>query len=103
MKLRAQTDWIVVKELKNTFNENNNIIQPETIKRHYVIAEVISVGNGVALLDGKRSETDIKVGNKVVYGVEKSEFPTGPAQPFEIEGVEYAAIRETWIYAILDD
>ena len=68
MKIRPLHDRIVVKRLAEETTTKGGIIIPDTAKEKPISGEVIAVGNGKLLDDGKLRPLDIQVGNKILFG-----------------------------------
>ena len=68
MKIRPLHDRIVVKRLAEETTTKGGIIIPDTAKEKPISGEVLSVGNGKLLDDGKLRPLDIQVGNKILFG-----------------------------------
>jgi chaperonin GroES len=68
MKLRPLGDHIIVKPLSLEETSASGIIIPETVdKERPERGEVIAIGPGRVLEDGKRTPMEVKVGDKVVF------------------------------------
>ena len=65
--LKPLGDRIVVKALEAESQSAGGIILPENAKEKPQKAEVLAVGPGKLLDNGKLSAVDVKVGDKVVY------------------------------------
>ncbi len=65
--LKPLGDRIVVKALEAESQSAGGIILPENAKEKPQKAEVLAVGPGKLLDNGKISAVDVKVGDKVVY------------------------------------
>lgn len=68
MKIRPLHDRIVVKRLAEEATTKGGIIIPDTAKEKPISGEVLAVGNGKLLDDGKLRPLDIQVGNKILFG-----------------------------------
>ena len=95
LKLRPLYDRIVVrrKEAKETMR--GGIIIPDTAKEKPQEAEVIAVGHGKRLEDGKLMPIDIKVGDRILFGKYSS-------SDIKVDGEEYLIMREDEVLGILD-
>ncbi len=65
--LKPLGDRIVVKALEAEQQSSGGIILPDTAKEKPQQGEVLAVGPGKTLDNGKTSAVDVKVGDKVVY------------------------------------
>ncbi|UFX83372.1 co-chaperone GroES [Candidatus Absconditicoccus praedator] len=66
-KLVPIEDRIVVKTIKEESKTKGGIVLPETTKEKPGRGEVVAVGEGKILDDGKRAPMDIKVGDVVHF------------------------------------
>jgi chaperonin GroES len=67
MSLKPLGDRIVVKALAAEPISTGGIVLPESAKEKPQQAEVLAVGPGKLLDNGKRVAPDVRVGDKVVY------------------------------------
>ena len=65
--LKPLGDRIVIKALEPETQSSGGIILPETAQEKPQQGEVIAVGPGKTLDNGKQSSVDVKVGDKIVY------------------------------------
>jgi len=65
--LKPLGDRIVIKALEAETQSTGGIILPETAQEKPQQGEVIAVGPGKTLDNGKLSSVDVKVGDKIVY------------------------------------
>ena len=69
MKIRPIKDHIVVKRTEeNDAKKVGSIIIPDTAKEKSLTADVIAIGSGRVLKDGKKLPLEVKVGDKVLIG-----------------------------------
>ena len=61
-------DRVIVKRVKEEEKTKGGIIIPDTAKEKPIEGEVIAVGNGKVLEDGKVRKLDVKVGDRVLFG-----------------------------------
>ncbi|MGB7542126.1 MAG: co-chaperone GroES [Burkholderiales bacterium] len=95
MKIRPLHDRVVVKRLEGESKTAGGIVIPDTAGEKPDQGEVISVGKGKILEDGKVRPLDVKVGDRVLF----AKYSAG--QPVKIEGTEYLVIREEDILGVL--
>ena len=96
MKLRPLNDRLIVKALPKEEVTKAGIIIPESVdKERPEQGEVIAVGPGKLLDDGKRSTMDVKVGDKIMF---KKYAP----DEIKLDGTEYLVISEYDILAVLE-
>ena|SRR3989338_6806540 len=95
LKLRPLHDRLIVKRLTEEEKTKGGIIIPDTAKEKPQEAEVIAVGNGKVLDDGKKVPLDVKVGDKIL-------FSKYSGNEVKIEGEEYLILREEDVQAIVE-
>ncbi len=67
-KIKPLGDNVVLKPIVEKEENKSGIVLPETVaKEKTEIAEVIAVGEGKLLSNGKRSEMGVKAGDRVLY------------------------------------
>ena len=95
IKLQPLGDKIIVKPTEEKEKTPGGIFLPQTSKEKPEKGEVIAVGPGKLLENGKRAGLSVKVGDKVVFK------KYGPDE-IKIEDKEYLIISEEDILAILE-
>ena len=95
MKIRPLHDRIVVKRLDEERKTASGIVIPDTAAEKPDQGEVLAIGNGKILEDGKVRALDIKVGDKVLFG--KYSGTT-----VKIKDEELLVIREDDVMGILE-
>jgi len=94
MKIRPLHDRVVVERLDAESKSAGGIVIPDTAGEKPDQGEIIAVGKGKILEDGKVRPLDVKVGDRVLFGKY-----TG--QAVKIEGTEYLVMREDDIMGIV--
>ena len=95
MKVRPLYDRIVVKRIVEEETKAGGIIIPDSAKEKPQQGEVIAVGPGKRLEDGKLAALEVKVGDKILFGkYSGSEVPK--------LGEEYLIMREDEVLGILE-
>ena len=94
MKARPLNDRILLKRIEEKEAVKGGIIIPDTAKEKPMEGEVISVGPGKMMEDGKRSPMDLKAGDRVLFG-------KYAGTEIKIDDVEYVIMREEEILAVL--
>lgn len=94
LKVRPLHDRLIVKRLAEEEKTKGGIIIPDAAKEKPQEAEVIAVGNGRILDDGKVVALEVKVGDKVL-------FSKYSGTEIKIEGEEYLIIKEDDVQAIV--
>ena len=95
MNIRPLYDRIVVKRIEEQEATRNGIVIPDSAKEKPQEGEVLAVGHGKRLEDGKLVALDVKVGDRVLFG-KYSGTET------KVVGTEYIIMREDDVLGILD-
>jgi chaperonin GroES len=95
MKIRPLQDRLVVKRLAEEEKTKGGIIIPETAKEKPIEGEVIAVGNGKVLEDGKVRALDVKKGDRVLFGKYSG-------TEIKVDGVEHLILREDEVLGIIE-
>jgi chaperonin GroES len=95
MKLRPLHDRLVVKRLDNENKTASGIVIPDNAAEKPDQGEVLAVGNGKILEDGKVRPLDVKVGDKVLFGKYSG-------QTVKVDGNELLVLREDDVMAVID-
>ncbi|HTK82740.1 MAG TPA: co-chaperone GroES [Bacteroidota bacterium] len=91
MKINPLSDRVIIKPSPAEEKTKGGIILPDTAKEKPVVGEVVAVGPGKRD-DGKFFETELKVGDKVLYGKYSGTEVT-------LDGQEFLIMRESDIFA----
>jgi chaperonin GroES len=95
MKIRPLYDRIVVRRIEEQETKRGGIIIPDSAKEKPQEGEVIAIGNGKRLEDGKLVPLDVKVGDRILFGkYSGSEVKLGED--------EYIIMREDDVFGVLD-
>ncbi len=95
MNIRPLYDRIVVKRIEEQETTRNGIIIPDSAKEKPQEGEVLAVGHGKRLEDGKLVALDVKVGDRVLFGKYSG-------SDTKLEGTEYIIMREDDVLGIFD-
>ena len=95
MKLRPLHDRLVVKRLDNERKTASGIVIPDNAAEKPDQGEVLAVGNGKILEDGKVRPLDVKVGDKVLFGKYSG-------QTVKVDGDELLVMREEDIMGVVE-
>src|SRR5512144_2294878 len=68
MKIRPLHDRIIVKRLEEERKTASGIVIPDTAAEKPDQGEVVAVGTGKILEDGKVRALEVKVGDKILFG-----------------------------------
>ena len=94
MNIKPLGDRVVIKKLEAESTTKSGIVLTGTAKEQPQEAEVMAVGPG-AVVDGKRGEMDVKVGDKILY----SKYA---GTDVKVAGEEYIILRQDDILAIVE-
>jgi chaperonin GroES len=95
VKIRPLGDRVVIKALSRETVTKSGIVLPDTAKEKPQEGEIIAVGPGKVLDNGKRIELELSVGQKVLFakyaGIE-----------VKIDDEEYLILRESDIMGVVE-
>jgi chaperonin GroES len=94
MKIRPLADRIVVKRLEQETKTKGGIIIPDTAKEKPVEGQVVAVGSGKVLKNGKVRAPEVKVGDKILFGKYSG-------TEVKLDGVEHVILGEDDVLAVL--
>ena len=92
--LKPLGDRVVIRVLEQEEKTASGIFLPDTAKEKPSKGEVIAVGSGKLLDDGKRLALDVKVGDKII-------FSKYAGTEVKFEGTDYLIVSERDILAII--
>ena len=95
MKIRPLHDRIIVKRLEEERKTASGIVIPDTAAEKPDQGEVIAVGNGKVLDDGKLRTLEVKVGDKILFGKYSG-------QTVKVEGEELLVMREEDVMGVIE-
>ena len=95
MKIRPLYDRIVVKRIEEQETVRGGIIIPDTAKEKPQEGEVVAVGHGKRLEDGRLVPLDLNVGDRILFGKYSG-------SDIKLDGVEYLIMREDEVLGVLD-
>jgi chaperonin GroES len=95
MNIRPLHDRIVAKRLQEEEKTAGGLFIPDTAKEKPLEAEIIAVGHGKILDDGKVRPLDVKAGDKVLIGKYSG-------SEVKINGEEHIILREDDILAVIE-
>lgn len=96
MNIRPLYDRIVVKRIEEQETTRNGILIPDSAKEKPQEGEVMAVGHGKRLEDGKLAALDVKIGDRVLFGKYSGSETT------KLDGTEYIIMREDDVLGILN-
>ena len=95
MNIRPLYDRIVVKRIEEQETVKGGIIIPDTAKEKPQEGEVVAVGKGKRLEDGKVVPLDVSVGDRILFGKYSG-------QAVKVDGNEVLVMREEDILAVVN-
>jgi chaperonin GroES len=95
MKIRPLYDRIVVKRIDEQETTRSGIIIPDSAQEKPQEAEVVAVGNGKRLEDGKVVALDVKAGDRILFGKYSG-------NEIRLDGEEYLIMREDDILGVIE-
>ncbi|MCH7866358.1 MAG: co-chaperone GroES [Myxococcales bacterium] len=94
MKLRPLQDRILVKRIDEEETTKGGIIIPDSAKEKPQEGEVVAVGKGKILDNGKLQKLDVKKGDRVLFGQYGGTEVT-------LDGTEHVIMREDDVLGVL--
>src|SRR6187551_575565 len=94
-KIRPLQDRVIVKRVKEEEKTKGGIIIPDSAKEKPIEGEVLAVGNGKVLEDGKVRALDIKPGDRVLFGKYSG-------TEVKLDGEEALILREDDILGVIE-
>ena len=95
MKIRPLYDRIVVKRIEEKEQMHGGLYIPDTAKEKPQEGEVVAVGKGKRLEDGKVIPLDVQPGDRILFGKYSG-------SDIKLETEEYLIMREDEVLGILD-
>lgn len=95
MKIRPLHDRIIVKRLEEELKTASGIVIPDTAAEKPDQGEVLAIGKGKVLDDGKVRPLDVKVGDRVLFGKYSG-------QTVKVKGDELLVMREEDVMGVLE-
>jgi chaperonin GroES len=95
MKIRPLQDRVVVRRIQEEEKSRGGIIIPDSAKEKPIEGEVIAVGSGKVMDDGKQVALDVKKGDRVLFG-------KYAGTEVKIDGVEHLILREEEILGVIE-
>jgi chaperonin GroES len=94
MNIRPLYDRIVVKRIEEKETMQGGIIIPDTAKEKPQEGEVVAVGQGKRLENGKVVPLDVQAGDRILFGKYSG-------NEIKLDGEEYIIMREDEVLGIL--
>ena len=94
MKIRPLHDRVIVKRLEEEKKSAGGILIPDNAAEKPDQGEVIAVGKGKILEDGKVRPLDVKVGDRILFGKYSG-------STVKVDLIEYLVMREEDIMGVV--
>jgi len=94
MKIKPLQDRILVKRVESEEKTAFGIIIPDNAKEKPMEGEVVAVGSGKTLDDGKLRKPDVKVGDRVL-------FSKYSGSEVKVDGIEHLILREDDLLGVI--
>ncbi|HME05487.1 MAG TPA: co-chaperone GroES [Bryobacteraceae bacterium] len=95
MNIRPLYDRVVVKRVEDKETMQGGLYIPDSAKEKPQEGEVVAVGQGKRLENGKVVALDVKAGDRILFGKYSG-------SEIKLDGQEYIIMREDEILGILD-
>ena len=94
MKFKPLHDRLLLKPLTAETKTKGGLIIPDTAQEKPMQGEVVAVGKGKRLEDGRLQAIDVKVGDKVIYG-------KWSGTEVKIGGVDHVILKEEDLFGVV--
>ena len=95
MKVRPLQDRVLIRRVAEEEKTKGGIIIPDSAKEKPIEGEVIAVGNGKVMEDGKVRALDIKAGDRILFGKYSG-------TEVKLDGEEHLILREDDILGVIE-
>ena len=95
LKIRPLHDRVIVKRLEEERKTASGIVIPDTAAEKPDQGEVMAVGKGKIMDDGKVRALEVKVGDRILFGKYSG-------QTVKVEGDELLVMREEDIMGVIE-
>src|ERR1700690_2589977 len=95
MKIRPLYDRIVVKRIEEKEQMQGGLYIPDSAKEKPQEGEVVAIGKGKRLDDGKLVPLDVHVGDRILFGKYSG-------SDIKLDGDEFLIMREDEVLGIMD-
>ena len=95
MNIRPLYDRIVVKRIEEQETTRTGIVIPDSAKEKPQQGEVMAIGKGKRLDDGKMVALDVRVGDRILFGKYSG-------NDIKLDGIEYIIMREDDVLGVVD-
>ena len=94
-KVRPLHDRVLIKRFEEKGLAKSGLVIPDTAREKPVEGEVVAVGPGRVSEDGKRSNLDVKAGDRILFG-------KYAGTEIKIDEQDYVIMREEEVLAVLE-
>ncbi|MES2354702.1 MAG: co-chaperone GroES [Pseudomonadota bacterium] len=94
MEIRPLHDRVIVRRLEEERKTASGIVIPDSAAEKPDQGEIIAIGNGKILEDGKVRPLDVKIGDRVLFGKYSG-------QAVKVKGEEFLVMREEDIMGVV--
>ena len=95
MNIRPLYDRIVVKRIEQQETTRAGIVIPDSAKEKPEEGEVMAIGRGKRLDDGRMVALDVQIGDRILFGKYSG-------NDIKLDGSEYIIMREDDVLGVLD-
>ena len=95
MSIRPLYDRVVVKRIEEQETTRSGIVIPDSAKEKAQEGEVMAIGRGKRLDDGRMVALDVEIGDRILFGKYSG-------NEIKLEGTEYIIMREDDVLGVLD-
>jgi chaperonin GroES len=96
MKIRPLYDRIVVKRIEKSEELQGGLFIPDSAKEKPQEGEVVAVGQGRRLEDGKVVPLDVQAGDRILFGKYSG-------SEIKVDGEEFLIMREDDVLGVIED
>ena len=94
MNIKPLSNRVVIKSIEKENKSSGGIIIPDSAKEKPMLGEIVAVGPGKMSDDGKRVKPEVKVKDKVLYGMFSG-------TEIKLDNKDYLILNESDILAIV--
>ena len=95
MKVRPLQDRVLIRRVAEEEKTKGGIIIPDSAKEKPIEGEVVAVGAGKVLDDGKLHALDVKKGDRILFG-------KYAGTEIKIDGIEHLILREEEVLGVIE-
>ena len=94
MKFKPLQDRLLLKPIEAETRTKGGLIIPDTAQEKPIQGEVVAVGKGKRLEDGRLQPLGVKVGDKVIYG-------KWSGTEVKLDGVDHVILKEEDLFGVV--